>query len=273
MEIMEDSSLDIKSASGTHFRGLRHLVFAIFDQHTFVTYDLYRRLARAVIPPSAARDNSFWKTKLLPVTIGILGTTLGVAPLHCACVTRDGHGLLIAGASGAGKSTLTAALARCGYSVVSDDWTYVSRDQAGLIAEGLSAPIKLLPDAARFFPELHKFTPHKTLNGEIAYEVDPATFRRGSTSATSRPKCIIFLERNASNGQRFLPLNQKRVQEFFETSAERLPDELASAKRTRSEIIRHLSACPAWLLRTGDSPQETAEAIEIFQLKVANGNH
>jgi len=91
----------------------------------------------------------------------------------------------------------------------------------------------------------------------------------GTASSSCRPKCIIFLERTSSPGQCFLPNIQKRTQEFFETSAERLPDELSSAKQTRSEIIQQLQNAPLGLLRTGDSPQETAEAIEIFLSEVA----
>ena len=57
-----------------------------------------------------------------------MGTTVGVMPLHSACLDHDGRGLLLAGNSGAGKSTLTVALARCGFSLISDDWTYISHD-------------------------------------------------------------------------------------------------------------------------------------------------
>jgi len=151
LDIFEDPSMN-SGPRGTHFRALRHLVFAMLEPRTFVSYDLLRRQVRGVVSSEAARDRFFWKSRLLPMTIGILATTMGVAPLHCACLTRNGNGLLVVGLSGAGKSTLSAALAKRGFGVVSDDWTYISRKHGELVADGLSAPIKLLPDSARFFP-------------------------------------------------------------------------------------------------------------------------
>ena len=264
MEIIEDSSLDPGQKKITHFRGMRHLVFAMIEPGSFVTYDLLRREVRGVLSSEAARDASFWKAKFLPITLGVLGTTLGVAPLHCACLVRNSDGLLITGVSGSGKSTLTAALASRGFTVVSDDWTYLSQKNESLMAEGLWAPIKLLPDTSRFFPELQKSIPRKTLNGEIAYEIEPGRFRASAAISSCEPKLTIFLERTTLPGTRFLPSQPEDVRHYFESNAERLPEELSSAKSSRSEIINRLSECPSWLLRTGDDPHKTAEAIEQF---------
>lgn len=271
MDVFEDASMDSAARSGTHFRGLRHLVFAMLEPRTFISYDLLRRQVRGVVCPAAARDKAFWKSQLLPITIGILGTTLGVAPLHCACLTRNGDGLLVAGLSGAGKSTLTAALARRGFAVVSDDWTYVSRTHGGLVADGLSAPIKLLPDSARFFPELRRRSPHKTMNGEMAFEIDPEQFHPEAAISCCSPKWIIFLERTPTPGCSFVPCTSAYTQRFFKSNAERLPEELPEARETRSEIIDQLSESPSWILRSGDDPHKTAEAIERFLPEVGRG--
>ena len=272
MEVIEDSSLDSNAGGGNHFRGLRHLVFARLEPCTFVTYDLLRRQVRGVVSSAAARDRFFWKTQLLPITIGVLGTTLDVAPLHCASLARNGDGLLVAGVSGAGKSTLTAALACRGFGVVSDDWTYLSRNHSSLIANGLSAPVKLLPDSSRFFPELQSRAPRKTLNGEIAHEIDPAQFHPAGALSSCVPKRILFLERTLTPGSSFLPCRREYTRDFFESNAERLPEELSAAREARSEIINQLTECPSWLLRTGDDPHKTAETIDKFLSEVALGN-
>jgi hypothetical protein len=264
MEILEDASMDSPAETRTHFRGTRHLVFAMLEPRSFVSYDLLRKQVRGVVSVAAARDRTFWKAQLLPITVGILGTTLGVAPLHCACLTRNGDGLLLAGVSGAGKSTLTAALARRGFGVVSDDWTYISRNRAALVADGLSAPIKLLPDAARFFPELQRFVPHKTMNGEMAYEIEPGKLHSAAEFASCSPKWIFFLERTSVPGCRFVPCTNAHTRHFFKSNAERLPEELPASQETRSEIIDRLSEYPSWIVRSGDDPHRTAEAIEQF---------
>jgi hypothetical protein len=264
MDILEDASMDTPVESGTHFRGARHLVFAMLEPRSFLSYDLLRRQVRGVVSSAAAGDHAFWRTQLLPITVGILGTTLGVAPLHCACLTRNGEGLLLAGLSGAGKSTLTAALARRGFGVVSDDWTYISRKRGGLVADGLSAPIKLLPDTARFFPELRKRAPHRTMNGELAFEIEAEKLHPAAGLASCSPKSIFFLERTSTPGCRFVPCTSAHTRHFFKSNAERLPEELPAAQQTRSEIIDRLSEYPAWILRSGDDPHKTAEAIEQF---------
>jgi hypothetical protein len=264
MEIIVDPSLNRAPERHAYFRGLGHIVFAMLPPRSFIAYDLLRRRVHGAISISAARDHSFWNSLLLPITIGVLGTTVGIAPIHCACLERNGSGFLLAGASGAGKSTLAAALAQLGFPFISDDWTYVSRQQCGLIANGLSSPLKLLTDAARFFPDLLALAPRTALNGELAYEIDPAKWTGVVSKTVCRPRRIFFLERTSSHGSQLVPCRPEYVRGFFEKNAERLPEELVESKAFRSRIIQALSTCPSWILRTGESPQITARALDNF---------
>jgi hypothetical protein len=272
MEVLVDSAMENTAHDATFFRGHRHLVFAVLPPRGVVTYDLLRRRVHAVLSAAAACDRSFWNNVLLPITIGVLGTTVGVVPLHSACLDHNGTGVLVAGASGAGKSTLAAALAGCGFSFVSDDWTYISKDASALVAYGLSSPIKLLPDTVKFFPHLKDIAPHKTLNGELAYEIDPS-WAGFSVNYISHPRRVLFLERTLKPGCDFVPCRSEYVREFFETSAERLPNELSEAKAFRASVIQTLSSVPAWILRTGGSPQTTAAAISDFILEAGDATN
>lgn len=264
MEIIVDPSLNHASERLAYFRGLGHIVFAMLPPHNFLAYDLLRKRVHAALSIAAACNHSFWNSLLLPITIGVLGTTVGVVPIHCACLERNGNGFLLAGVSGRGKSTLAAALAQLGFPFISDDWTYISRQQCGLIAHGLSSPLKLLPDAARFFPDLLAFAPRTALNGELAYEIDPAKWTGLVSKTACRPRRIFFLERTSSRGSQVVPCRPEYVREFFEKNAERLPDELVEAKAFRSRIIQALSTCPSWIFRSGESPQLTARALDNF---------
>jgi hypothetical protein len=174
---------------------------------------------------------------------------------------------LVAGDSGSGKSTLTAALAKRGLAVVSDDWTYVSYRPGKSIAHGMYAPIKLLPDSIRHFPELRRTTPKKTLNGELAYEVNAAKVFHSPVKACSAPKWLLFLERTPVPGCHFVPCRPDHAVQYFEKNAEKLPAELPEAAEARSEIIRQISKCRSWILRTGDGPIQTAYAVEKFLLE------
>jgi hypothetical protein len=268
MKIIEGASFPSHTHERPHFRGLGHLVFAMLGSKGFLNFDLLRRRTIGLLSPAAACDPLFWNIQLLPITIGLLGTTLGVAPLHCACLDRDGSGLLVAGNSGAGKSTLTAALAKRGFAVVSDDWTYVRSPTDKLVAHGMFAPVKLLPDTIRYFPELRHTALTKTLNGEIAHEVNPTRTFHSKVKAQSYPKWVLILERTRVAGCSFVPCRPEHLAQLFERNAEKLPQELPEAVRTRSEIIRQLSACNCWILRTGEDPLQTAAEVDEFLSEV-----
>ena len=267
-DVLLDPSLpsdrDLKTQ--THFRGLHHLVFATIGTHEVFTFDLLRRRVVGAISTTSASDSHFWNSHWLPITVGVMGTTVGVVPLHSACLERNGHGLLLAGLSGAGKSTLSVALARSGFSLISDDWTYISQEAGQLVAHGLSAPVKLLPDAVQYFPDLRGRTPKKWFNGELAFELNPAEICQSRPKSLSRPRWLMLLERTntTTRGCDFVPLAFADARAFFESSAERLPGELPEASATRSEMIRAVANCECWRLRSSDSPQAIAEAISSF---------
>jgi hypothetical protein len=266
MDVLLDPSLpcDRDVQTQTHFRGLRHLVFATIGSHEVFVFDLLRRRVVGAVSNASAGDSTFWNAQWLPITIGLMATTVGVVPLHSACLELDGKGLLIAGGSGAGKSTLSVALAQCGLSLISDDWTYLSRQEDELTAHGLSVPVKLLPDAALHFPELKARTPGRSFNGELAFEVAPEEIWRVRVKSNSRPRWLMFLERGSTRGCHFAPYSAVDARQFFESTAERLPDILPEASAIRSEIIQAFTKCECWRVQSGESPQETAAAITEF---------
>jgi hypothetical protein len=144
MRIVVDELLD-EAAGEPHFRGLHHVVTASFGRSNVFVFDILRRTLIASVSAAVARDGGFWSEKVIPITLGVLGSAMGLVPVHCACLELDGDGLLIAGASGAGKSTLSVSLSKVGFNYVSDDWTYISRLGDGVVAHGTSAPVKLCP--------------------------------------------------------------------------------------------------------------------------------
>ena len=178
-----------------HFRGLNHVVVASFGHANVFVFDLLRRRIVARVSERVACDPLFWNERLLPIAVGVFGPTVGVVPVHCACLCLEGEGLLVAGISGAGKSTVSAALVQAGFDYVSDDWTYMARGDDELLAHGLSQRIKLLPDAVSHFPLLAGHPLITALNGELAYEVAADRFG-GDIVRSCVPLCCIFLERS-----------------------------------------------------------------------------
>jgi hypothetical protein len=246
-----------------HFRGLNHVVVASFGHANVFVFDLLRLRIVAQVSEHVACDPLFWNERLLPIAVGVFGSTVGVVPVHCACLCLDGEGVLVAGISGAGKSTLSAALVQAGLGYVSDDWTYITRGDDRLLAHGLCTRIKLLPDAIDHFPLLAGHSLITALNGELAYEVAADTFG-GDMVRSCVPLCCIFLERSTEFTSSFAPMSAEHVRLGFQSSVERLPSLLADAARTRSNIIEQLACLPSWTFRYGGAPQFAAQEIRSF---------
>lgn len=246
------------------FRGMEHFVFATFSSRTFFTFDLLRNHVAAVIPRDRVYDPQFWRRVIIPITIGVLGPCVGIAPLHCACLTGNSGGIMITGVSGAGKSTLSVALAQCGLELLSDDWTYLTQLNSGLTAFGLSAPVKLLPDSAQFFPELSELSLAPSLNGELAYELNAVETFAVAQNHACNPRRLFLLQRTQNPGCHFRPLSSRDVYNWLEQAAERLPKRLAAAHNRRSAIIHEVAKLQSFIFETGLPPRASALALKEF---------
>jgi hypothetical protein len=227
-------------------------------------FDVLRRSLSASISAVAARDDRFWKEKLVPITLGVLGSALGLVPIHCACLESNGDGLLIAGVSGAGKSTLSVALSEQGFNYVSDDWTYISHRRDRIVAHGTSAPTKLLPDAVMHFQNLQRHNLQTSMNGELAYEIDIAETFGARVERECEPRWLIVLERMRHAATELTPMSTAQARSHVNRSVERLPLQLFEAVSMREEAIASISSLPAWRFRYGGTPQFAARELRKF---------
>lgn len=263
MRVAVDES-SFEGVGEAHFRGLHHVVTASFGSSNLFVFDVLRRTLSASISGAVARDYRFWKDKLIPIALGVLGSAMGLVPVHCACLELDGDGLLIAGVSGAGKSTLSVSLANNGFHYVSDDWTYISRSRRGLVAHGTSAPVKLLPDAVRHFENLRAHNLQVSMNGELAYEVDVVETFAAQVEPTCEPRWLILLERTQTAGAEFIPLLPEEARRYVVSSIETLPRQLLEAAQNREQTIDRVALLPCWRFRYGGTPQFAANELREF---------
>jgi hypothetical protein len=263
MRVVVDESSD-EGAGEPHFRGLRHVVTASFGRSNVFVFDILRRTLSASVSTALARDDRFWKEKLIPITLGVLGAAMGLVPVHCACLELDGDGLLIAGVSGAGKSTLSVALSEDGFNYVSDDWTYISRHRNEIVAHGTSAPVKLLPDSVEHFQRLQGHRLQRSMNGELAYEVDIAEAFGARVERACDPRWLVFLERTQGAGAVFAPISPEEARSYVNSSVERLPPQLHEAVAMREQTIERVAMLPGWRFRYGGTPQFAARELREF---------
>jgi hypothetical protein len=251
-------------AGAPHFRGLHHVVIASFGSSNVFVFDILRRTLSASISRAVAQDYHFWKEKLIPIALGVLGTAMGLVPVHCACLESEGDGLLIAGVSGAGKSTLSVALAESGFNYISDDWTYISQRRQGIAAHGTSAPVKLLPDAVKHFQTLQQHRLQTSMNGELAYEVDIANVFGAKVERECEPRWLVFLERMQQGGAEFTPMTSADARTYINSCVERLPAQLSQAAEMREQTIERVSLLPCWRFRYGGTPQFATKHLWEF---------
>jgi hypothetical protein len=256
--------LSVETAKQPHFRGLHHVVTASFGSSNVFVFDILRRTINASISGVVARDSQFWKERLIPITLGVLGAAMGLVPMHCACLELESDGLLIAGVSGAGKSTLSVALSQDGFNYVSDDWTYMSQRNGRLVAHGTSAPVKLLPDAVNHFEALQSHSLQISMNGELAYEVDIIEAFGAQVERGCEPRWLIFLERMPYPGGDFTSMTGTAAQSYLNSSVERLPVQLSEAAKMREQIIERVSQLPCWRFCYGGTPQFAAKQLREF---------
>jgi hypothetical protein len=249
------------------FRARGHFAFARFTRADSFWFNLRTREVYGTCSAALADDRTRWRTHIFPALLGILAATIGVAPVHAACIGREEGGILLAGPSGAGKSTLTIAMARRGHALLSDDWTYLSAAEGGLdssavIAWGLPVPVKLLPDADFFFPELRAYRTEESLNGEVAYEVCPEECFAISRLSRCRVTALVWLERMTKRGCSIVPIEAEEAIHHLETEVEPLEGTLAPCYRKQIDLIRRLGTISCYRVAFNDHPDKVAEAVD-----------
>lgn len=246
-----------------YFRGLDHMVYAAYGSGSSMLFDLQTPRVIGQFSVAMAQDSSYWRRVLLPVLLGTVGHAISVTPLHCGCLVKNGQGLLLAGASGVGKSTLTLCLSLNGFAYLSDDCTYFSRSGSRLYAWGLPVPIKLLPDAARYFPQLSASEAIPSLNGEVAIHLDPETIGL-SRSSSCEPRWLVFIERTDESSVAFRQITSKEAASRFVANLETLPPCISGQRHHQLATINAVVDRECWVLRHGVAPDIIAHRLREF---------
>jgi HPr Serine kinase C-terminal domain len=262
--------------STPHFRALDHLYYATYGPCDSMLVDQIGRRVIGSFSPAAAADLRHWKQIVLPVLLGIVSASIGVTPVHCACVVKSGSGLLLGGESGAGKSTTALELSRNGFSLLSDDCTYLSRSATGVRAWGLPTPVKLLPDAVSYFPELASLEPVLSLNGEWALNVDPTEISSVERCLSCAPRWLVFLERKVESRPVARQLSSPEAASRLLADLETLPPCNFDQYEYQLETVDRLVDRECWVVQHGLRPEPLAELLTVLcensSEKIANSS-
>jgi hypothetical protein len=247
------------------FRGRKEYVHADYGRDGSLWFDLKARAVSGMVSHDLLADAPRFRSAVLAVIAGVLAPALGLTGVHAGCVVRDGKAALLAATSGVGKSTLALALALRGWSLLSDDWTFVSASPIGLHAWGMRTSLKLLPDAVGHFPELSALSPKLSLNGEMSFEVDPWSFFHIDRAVQATPAAVILLERNASSREvtqckleRCAPDETRR--RLF-SDIEEQPAEIDRVNESQSSLIDQLCTLPSYKMQICGHPAAIAAEL------------
>lgn len=259
-----------KSAPGREwpvFRGRREYAHADYGAHGSVWFDLKAREVNGVLSSEMVAEPELFRRSVLAVIAGILAPALGVLALHAGCIARNGKGILIAAPSGNGKSTMTLTLARRGWELLSDDWTFLAGSGSGLRAWGMQTALKLLPDAVRFFPELSGLPVGVAMNGEESFEFDPWRMFGVRRALEASPVAVMLLERNpqpASFCCRIEAVRADEARRALMSDIESQPEEITGGRDCLDAILDELSHAPAFRATIAGEPAALAAEIDAF---------
>jgi hypothetical protein len=151
--------------------------------------------ASAHLTFGAVEDAAWFQYHFLDALAFQLITSRHLTPIHAACIARRGEATLLAGNSHAGKSSLAYALARRGWTFISDDsCPLLRRSAADRLVLGTPHSLRLRPDAPALFPELAAFQPTLRGNGKQVLQI-PTSVLPIQTALTAHASRFILLDR------------------------------------------------------------------------------
>lgn len=249
--VASDANASFDLPAATVCRGRGHLMSHIADAFNFVHCDLNAGFAFGWITPETAESTLYFRYHILEAAALTMVAALRAAPLHAACVTMSGHGMLLCGDSGAGKSSLSFAAARAGWTFTCDDASYLALGRNDRMIVGNCHQIRLRDSGSQLFPELEgrAVTPRAT--GKPSIEVPTAELPGISTSESAIVRSIVFLNRQNVNAAQLVPYPRETARSWFFT----LPYRTSSMRVAQQNAIHNLLEAPIYELRYSDLDQ------------------
>lgn len=196
--------------------GQRGLITVVSDAENFGVCDVTSGFSFGWMTPATVADPAFFRYHFLELMTGILIGPAHFGVVHSACVSRNGHGVLLCGHSRAGKSTLSYACAKRGWTFISDDAVQTVRKNPSRTVIGYPLNLRLRADASNLFPELENRAVILRQNGEFGFDLPTAELPGLKTALTSEIDHVVFLNRAAGGPSRISPFPKDRARRWME---------------------------------------------------------
>lgn len=188
--------------------GQAHLVVILSNTGNFAVCDYTKRFAFCWLTSGALADPGWARFHFLEALACTMLSQLYLTPVHAACVSHHGRGLLLCGGPGSGKSSLA-------FTCASRGWTYVSDDASSLVWEsndrlviGKPFQFRFRQSVAEMFPELRGRLAGVCRNGKPTIEVRTQDLPGIATAPQSQIDHVVFLNRDCPDPARLAPVSE-----------------------------------------------------------------
>jgi hypothetical protein len=227
-------------------RARGHQLAYIADAYNYFVTDLDRGICSVWINRTTLEYPEYLRFHILESAVLTLMSNTCATPIHAACVSLNGCGILLCGDPGAGKSSLAYACARAGWTYTSDDGSYLPDGDGPPRISGNSHKVRFRPSAATLFPEIggRILTPRAV--GKPSIEIPTSTLPGLKTAEEAQVHHIVFLNRQPSAVAELLPVPR-------EVAWQRLFDLIYPEDQQRqASVIARLSSVAVHELRYRD---------------------
>jgi len=226
----------------------RHLLSHIADDHNFIHCDLNAGFAFGWVTRQTAESASYLRYHIIESAALAMIAALRAAPLHAACVSAHGHGMLLCGDSGAGKSSLAFAGARSGWTFTSDDSSYLLLDRNDRMVVGNCHQFRLRDSGPQLFPELEGRSITPRAAGKPSIEIPTAELPGIMRSESAIVESIVFLNRENVETPELVEASRKTAHSWFR----QFPYSHTAMFGEQQDSICHLLEVPIYELRYTD---------------------
>ncbi|ADW67650.1 HPr(Ser) kinase/phosphatase [Granulicella tundricola] len=202
----------------TSVRANGHLLSIIADIENFSVCDLQQGVAFGWVTEAALHHRHYLRYHFLEATVMCLLTGSRVTPVHAACVSLNGFGLLLCGESGAGKSTLAYACARAGWALTTDDASYVVWHSDQPHVRGNAHQVRFRPSARDLFPEIRDRELTPRTDGKPSIEVPTSELPGIVKAPQAVVHAILLLKRRAEATVELREVDRRTVLPHLEGS-------------------------------------------------------
>lgn len=247
------------------------ILCATMDADNFVCVAPQARAALVSMSESMRRNPALARYELVEFAVLTLAARVrGLVALHAACVGARGRAALLLGASGAGKSTLGAHALGRGLDLLAEDSVFIDERMQAL---GVPAFLHVRCDSlSRLDPAFARVARRAPVirrrSGVRKYEIDLRRFRRRVDARPHRLAAVVVLTKKTAVGGRLVwPLSRARL--YLQL---RIDQPYASRQPGWQEFRRRVGRLPAYEIRRGAKPGESARALEELLARARRGS-